>query len=353
MAKGTLSGWSDVVRELRLPETPDAILQASLRLKATGRLDEALSGIEEALRRDPRHITALREAAAVLRQLGRRTEANEIDRRRLASEADQLFQLCLQHVDEDRALAGRYLDACSSLAPDHAGLAMAAALLDREPIPARLPDEIVAMVFDHQAARYDWHSRTIWRRQAPQLLFRAVSSALGGDTDDIDIADIGCGTGLGAEPFAATARRIDGVDLAPCMLERAFRRRLNDDSKLPLYAELQLEDLVVWLQRHSAAYDLVLAADALCSSSELQDTFRAAAVALRPHGLFAFSYELSSESDAGLSARHGFSHNPFSVQRALASADLQAISHQQAALRYDGHRPVQGGIVVAARRSLR
>lgn len=344
------TSWSDVVRELKLPETPETILQASLRLKGTGQLQEALSGLEEVLRRDPCHIAALREAAGMLRQLGRRLEAEVLDRRRSASEADQLFLLCLQHVDDNPDLAGRYLDACASLAPAHAGLTLAEALLNRAPLPERLPDDIVAKLYDQLAARYDWHSRTVWRRRAPELLFRAVLTVAGDELGGIAMADIGCGTGLGAEPFATLVQQIDGVDLSSAMLERAFRRRLHDDSSQPLYAELEVGEQTAWLRQRTDHYDLVLAADALCASSDLDSLFQAAAAALRVDGLFAFSYELSAESSPGLSAKHGYSHNPFAIQRALAAAELQALSHQQETLRYEGHLPVQGGIVVAARR---
>lgn len=345
-----VSSWSDVVRELKLPETPDTILQASLRLKASGHLHDALSGLQEALRRDPSHIVILRETAGMLRQLGRRKEAEELERRRAVAEADQLFLLCLQHVDDDPELAGRYFDACAELTPEHSGLPMAEALLERGPLPDRLSDAIVAMLFDQQAARYDWHSRSVWRRQAPELLFRAVLAASGDNVNGIVMADIGCGTGLGAEPFAAIAHQIDGVDLSAGMLERAFRRRLHDDSNQPLYAELEVDEQTAWLWQRSGGYDLVLAADALWASGDLESLFQAASAALRKGGLFAFSYELSSGSGPGLSAKHGFSHNPFAVRRALADAGLQALSHQQAALRHEGHVPVQGGIVVAAHR---
>lgn len=345
-----MSGWSDVVRELHLPETPETILQASQRLKAAGRLGDALSGLEEVVRRDAGHITALREMSAVLRQLGRGREADAVDRRRMAAEADHLFLRAIQNCGRDDSAARGYLAGCEERAPDHAGLPLARALVSDDPSPRRIPDDIVAMLYDHQAARYDWHSRTVWRCRAPALLFETVRAIAGHAMAEMAVADVGCGTGLGAEMLGGLVGRIDGVDLSPCMLERAFRRRLNDDSNQPLYADLEIADGVTWLHRRPGSYDLVLAVDALGSSSDPAPLFAAAAQALRADGLIAFSYESADTPGPALGPRPEFRHNPFTIRRALAAAGLDTLRHEQAVLRYDGHTPVGGGIVIAGRR---
>ena len=71
------------------------------------------------------------------------------------------------------------------------------------------------------------------------------------------ILDLGTGTGLVGEVFRDIARggRLDGVDIAPRMIEAARRRGIYDD--------LILVDLETMLHETGAAYDLILAADTM------------------------------------------------------------------------------------------
>ena len=343
------SAWSDKVRELRLPETPDTILRAAMQLKAAGRLKEALDGLEEVLRRDEKNSQAMREAATALRQLGRRREAEAMDQRRRTAEADELFELALQRKQDDEGIARQYLAECAALAETHDGLPFAAAVLGDSAPPDRAPDRVTAMLNDRRASRYDWYSRTVLRRRTPDLLFEAVQAVADTAISGAIMADIGCGTGLGAEPYADIAARIDGVDLSPRMAERAFRRRADDDSRKQLYAQLDLGEFAAWLWDRPLHFDLVLGCDAFTETGDLIPVFTAVAQALQPGGLFAFSYEHTEAADYDLSPRQAYRHNPFAVRRALAATNLDAVQHRHAVLWHDDTQGVMGGIVVARR----
>ena len=53
------------------------------------------------------------------------------------------------------------------------------------------------------------------------LVLRGLADLVGVTAQGLDILDLGCGTGLAGEAFRDLARRLDGVDLSPLMIERA------------------------------------------------------------------------------------------------------------------------------------
>src|SRR5258707_9591773 len=73
----------------------------------------------------------------------------------------------------------------------------------------------------------------------------------------LTILDLGCGTGLVGEVFKdlAAGGRLDGIDLAPRMIEAARARGIYDD--------LILGDLEAALHAEGASYDLIVSGDTM------------------------------------------------------------------------------------------
>src|SRR5205085_2422275 len=80
------------------------------------------------------------------------------------------------------------------------------------------------------------------------------------------------------------AATLAGVDLSPAMIEQARARGVYDI--------LRTGDLVALLRAAGPeSFDLLTAADVLIYTGDLSPVFEAAARALRPAGLFAFTVE--------------------------------------------------------------
>src|SRR3546814_9168583 len=99
-----------------------------------------------------------------------------------------------------------------------------------------------------------------------------------------DILDLGCGTGLSGLPFRPYARRLEGIDLAPAMIEQSQRRGIYDSLH-------QGEIHAVLAALPDASFDLVLAADTLIYIGDIDALTGAVARILKPGGSFLFTVE--------------------------------------------------------------
>jgi predicted TPR repeat methyltransferase len=215
-----------------------------------------------------------------------------------------------------------------------------------EGVPKRASDEFVRQVFDRFADSFDDVLRGNLGYRAPELLADAIGDVCGPPAGSLDVLDAGCGTGLCAPTLRPYARRLVGVDLSAQMLTRADGRGGYD--------ELVCADLVRHLAEHDATYDLIVSADTLVYFGELAEALGAAATSLRPGGMIAFTLERAEQAEAPdgfrLNAHGRYSQTEPYVRAALAEAGLETIRLHRAHLRTERGKPVEGLVVVAARR---
>ena len=74
-------------------------------------------------------------------------------------------------------------------------------------------------LFDREAERYD--------RCRPAYPDVVIDELLGAVPSDLDVLDVGCGTGIAARPMVERGARVLGVELAPRMAEIARRRGVD------------------------------------------------------------------------------------------------------------------------------
>jgi len=153
----------------------------------------------------------------------------------------------------------------------------------------------VRHLFDQFATDYDVRMLGQLGYSAPRIL-RELAQLVIPDVQahSLDILDLGCGTGLTGLAFRDLARRLDGIDLSPSMLEKARARGIYDE-----LAVADVENLIGARER----YDLVLAADTLVYLGDLRATFASVSTQIRPGGFFLFTAEKEAEGD-------GFSLGP-------------------------------------------
>jgi len=277
-----------------------------------GHPEAAADSLRKTIDIDPRHIPAHNTLAQILCRLRRYPQAAEVYRGWLAAEPENPVA---RHMLA--ALAG-------------------------DAIPKRADDDYVRTVFDQFADSFDENLSTLGYR-APKLLADALLERSGAQPGG-DILDAGCGTGLCGPLLRAGARRLEGVDLSPGMIEKARLRGVYD--------ELAVAELCAFMRSRPACYDVVMCADTLVYFGALGEAIAAARTCLRNAGVFAFTLERLETQPPTLSFHlepHGrYSHAEWYVRDVLTAAGFSGISMRNDTLRSEGGEPVIGHVVTAS-----
>jgi predicted TPR repeat methyltransferase len=190
---------------------------------------------------------------------------------------------------------------------------------------------------------YDAHLVQNLNYRAPNLLIETLSAMLPPASAALVILDAGCGTGLCGPLLRSYAKRLVGVDLSAAMLDRA--------AGTDAYDNLVNAELTEYLTGQKEAFDVIVSADTLCYFGALEPVLRAAAGALKPGGLLAFTLEDAGETATGWQLNfHGrYAHPRAYVETALAAAGLSLRSISPAVLRTEGRNAVAGHLVAAGK----
>jgi len=159
------------------------------------------------------------------------------------------------------------------------------------------------------------------------------------------VLDLGCGTGLVGEAFGDLARggRMDGIDLAPRMIEAARSRGVYDD--------LTLGDIESILAAPGRSYDLILAADTMIYIGDLTNVFSGVARRLEQGGFYLFAVESMPGSSWEQSPMNRFRHSEAYLREEAARAGLEFVDLIERPLRQEASQPV-GGFAIALRKPL-
>lgn len=312
--------WADLKAGPLVEGRPPMYFHVAQMLAAQGFRAEAAAALREALRCDPNFLPALRWLAALAQTEGATATAAEYRQRVVA------IELAAMNLEEHaRQEAASYRLALSGDAPP----------------PERVPAEYLAARFDAWALAFDADLRDRLHYRGPEILHDAVARVRPPVEATLDVLDLGCGTGLLAPLFRPWARRLHGVDLSPKMLEQARRHGLYD--------RLDAEDLLIPLKRDEAAWDLILAADVFNYLGNLEEVFVAAARALRPDGLFAFTVESHTEPGYRLCPTGRYVHSLDYLRTQTDAVGLKELHAEPASLRRESERPVHSHVVVLKR----
>ena len=317
------------------PRNPQALAQLGEFLRhQSDRLNESVQMLERAIKHKKDSFIAWLSYGTVLRQLKRNSEAKTAFRKALAinprlyqaandlavilieennlDEAIRMFDKACQllpnnpeqHMSRARALARakRFEEAESSarqaLAEDpnnSSGATMFLAGLGVEPIPDRIPEALLHKLYNMRASIWDA------KASSEELIYRGASLVGGAllvaqRTDQLDILDAGCGTGLVGMLVRGQARRLDGVDMSQPMLDKAKEKGVYDS--------LVKGDLIDFLSQHPDSYDAVLSAATLIHFADLRPIFESCCTALRSNGLFIFTIFPNDDDPAGFAVEH-------------------------------------------------
>ncbi len=245
---------------------------------------------------------------------------------------DRLYKTALLYLDaagHDEA-ARRVGQAWADLRPGELEARHFRDATAAEPVD-RPPADLVANHFDGVADDFEARVERL-DYDGPARIAALIAPHLTADAA-LDILDAGCGTGLCGPALRPYARRLAGVDLSAGMLAKA---RAGE-----LYDTLETGDLVAVLERSGAAWDLILAADTFPYLGRLEPVFAAAATALKPDGLFAFSTETCDGREAVLRGNGRYAHGAGYIA-GLCPGRFELVEHQRTTLRREAGQPVLG-----------
>lgn len=322
------------------PNSPDAHYWLGNTLWDEERTDDALTAYRKALEINPAFASANWNIGKILMRQGKIDEAVVYFQKAADSNpANAKAHFFLGHVLKK---ANRISEAEAAfreamrLKPDTPDWKFRLSALSGDRLTTTTPAPYIRELFDEYAAKFDKHLVEKLHYRAPQQLFRAVTEAT--QRTDLDVLDLGCGTGLCGVEIRPMARRLVGVDLSPAMIAEAKRRGIYD--------ELVNGEVIQAMRAAKSQFDLILAGDVLIYVGDLTDFLPAAAAALRPGGLLACSIEEHDGPGFFLHSEERFAHSVSYMREMATASGLQEISATKVALRRNANVDVAGWIVV-------
>jgi len=277
-------------------------------LDENNQADKALTAYQKAIDMDPAYASPHLNLGILLQKAGRFKAAEPHYRKVLETQPkNEIAQFMLQTIS------------AGDNPPDAAPVAHVRRIFDQ------CADNFEAVLVDELAY------------QTPERLFHLVRPYL---TENMDILDLGCGTGLGAVLYQPFAKCLTGVDVSEKMLEKAAGKNI--------YTRLEVFDILEkWT--FPIKFDLIYSCDVLVYFGTLDPIVKSAAASLALGGKFAFSVERLKDDDIPyrLYPSGRYAH---SIKYTLACLDrhgLKLLKINNTTIRKQAGQPVKGLLIVA------
>ena len=330
-------------------QMPSFHYNLAIVLRAQGQLKKAAASYKRAILLKPDYADAHNNLGSVWKALGKEDEARACFARALACKpgnADTHYNLGVLCSDAGmRDEAARHFQLCLDLDPDDSrGARMLLAHLGLTSVPERTPQAQLLTIYDVRSRFWDRESTYFGHTLVAEGLQKYAGAA------NLDILDIGCGTGLVGAQVRPLAGRLDGIDISLAMLEKARDKKIYD--------RLAQADLVAFMSGHKTSYDAVLSAATLIHFGNLQAVFQAAALCLRDKGLFVFTLfsheagggDFSVASNDKLAQSGCYTHSADYVERLAPECGFSVEVLEKPVHEHDeGGNPVPGLLVVLRR----
>jgi predicted TPR repeat methyltransferase len=244
----------------------------------------------------------------------------------------------LAHIVGRREDARDAYERYTQFKPDDAETAQILVSLRNEPPPPRAPDQCIQQLYARFAEFYEDNMCGDLEYQAPDRLAEALNAELGTATD-LQVLELGCGTGLAASLLRKRAKYLYGIDLSPQMVARA--------EATSLYDGIEVAEITEWLSRPNAGtFDLIAACDTLIYFGDLQQVVTPAARLLRPGACLAFTVERGETIPFQLTDSGRYAHSESHIRDVARLAGLRVAALTEGLLRYEYGKPVSGLVTV-------
>lgn len=220
-------------------------------------------------------------------------------------------------------IAGRREDARAAyehylmLVPDDAEIRHILRALKDEAPPPRVPDECIQQLYQRFSAFYDVNMCDELAYEGPERMDEMLSAELG-DTSDLAVLELGCGSGLAGVRLRPRARTLTGIDLSPEMVELAKARHIYD--------RLEVAEITDWLARAAHGgpqYDLVVACDTMIYFGDIAPVAKGVATILKPGGSFVLTVERGERAPFHLSDSGRYTHHPDHFAEVAAQSGMR------------------------------
>ncbi|WP_374663109.1 tetratricopeptide repeat protein [Ramlibacter sp.] len=207
-------------------------------------------------------------------------------------------------------------------------------------VPPQQPAGIAQALFDGVAEVWDLHVVGSLRYRLPkQVAERLVEWH---PDRQLNVLDLGCGTGLLGVALGPIQGALIGVDISRPMIDQAARHNL--------YHRFHQVDVREALEATpEGLYDVITALDVFIYMGDLTRAIPDAARILKPGGRLVFSCETAGEDEADLVLRPSmrYAHKASAVEALCRSAGLTEVTIEPMELRQEGGTPLAGHLVVA------
>jgi len=239
----------------------------------------------------------------------------------------------LRRFDE----AGKHYNKVLETKPDDEAAKFMLQSLGTSATPDAAPVEHVRRIFDRCAGTFEKILVKDLEYKTPEILFNLVQPYL---AEKMNVLDLGCGTGLGAQLYRPFAGRLTGVDVSSKMLEKAEEKKIYN--RLEIFDILQNWDF-------PQKFDLIYSSDVFVYFGNLDTIIRSASSSLVNGGILAFSVERLEDNSINyrLFPSGRYAHSPTYIQSCMKRHGLQVIEEKESDIRKQSGNPVKGLLIVA------
>jgi predicted TPR repeat methyltransferase len=191
--------------------------------------------------------------------------------------------------------------------------------------PQSMPVAMIKEFFAAAAANYDVSEAANGYRGG-----KAVADVLAARLPQtgLQVVDLGCGTGIAARPWRASAAHLTGIDLTPEMLAVAGKATHAERPLFDSVIEADVRQLPESLAPQSA--DLVLMVHVLPYLGAAKEVLAQIALLLKPGGISAVTFQASAASSPSEidPATGQFKHSPAALKQEVATSGLAVVAEQ-------------------------
>ena len=207
--------------------------------------------------------------------------------------------------------------------------------------PPRAPNQCIEQLYSRFAEFYENNMRGDLDYQGPERLAEALDLELQG-CRDLDVLELGCGTGLAGRYLRQRARHLSGIDISASMAAHA--------RATGCYDEIEIAEITEWLSRSELpAFNLVAACDTLIYFGDLSQVIIPAARRIHPGGWFAFTVERGDTIPFRLTDSGRYTHTDAHILEVAKAAGLTVARLTEGFIRYEYGTPVAGLVAVLRR----
>ena len=324
------------------PEIGLAWNNLGVAYRETGKSEDALASFRAAVRFVPEMAAAWNNLGVALDEKGQAEEALTAYQKAIDIQPDYVsphlnMGIMLQKSQRFTEAEAHYRAVLESQPQNDIALFMLQSISGGDAPPDAAPVEHVRSIFNQCAENFEAILVEKLEYKTPEHLFHLVQPYL---AEDMEILDLGCGTGLGAVLYQPFAKGLTGVDVSEKMLEKAAEKRI--------YSHLEVFNILQpWA--FPKKFDLIYSSDVFVYFGNLDQIMTSAAASLASGGKIAFSVEKLKEdaTDYQLYPSGRYAHSQNYIRTCLNRHGFKPLEMDSREIRKQSGHPVKGLLVVA------